>query len=79
MVELMAELLFSELINGKRVIKIRPIIVTKIIIIWNLPKGSFEMITKIKLCHNTSFLFIFLKILKLLNAKIKYKSKESHS
>jgi hypothetical protein len=60
MVELMTGLLFPELINGKRVIKISPIIVTKIIIIWNLPKGSFEMITKIKLCQNTIyFVYIF--------------------
>ncbi len=59
MVELMAELLFSELINGKRVIKIIPIIVTKIIIIWNLPKGSFEMITKIKLYQNINFFCLY--------------------
>ncbi len=59
MVELMTGLLFPELINGKRVMKISPIIVMKMIITWNFPKGSFEMITKIKLCQNTIF-FVYI-------------------
>jgi hypothetical protein len=59
MVELMTGLLFPELINGKRVMKISPIIVMKMIITWNFPKGSFEMITKKKLCQNTIF-FVYI-------------------
>ncbi len=44
MVEFFVGFISSDIINGKRVITISPIIVRNTITIWNLPNGSLKRI-----------------------------------